>query len=519
MRHVRIFDTTLRDGEQSPGVALSLQQKLEIAHALARLNVDIIEAGFPVNGAAEFECVSRIAKEVQGPTICGLARTHKLDIERAAAALESAAKRRIHVFTSASRVHLEYMLKKTPEQVLELSDEMVRYAREFTDDVEFSAQDVMRADFDFVLKLYQTAIAAGATTINIPDTTGYGTPLEYGALIARIYKDVVGGRDVHISTHCHDDLGMATANSLAAVENGATQIECTINGIGERAGNTSLEEVVMAIYVRRDHYQAQTQINTRELYRISRMVERYSGMVVQSNKAIVGDNAFAHESGIHQDGVIKNKETYEIMNAELVGREAAVLVLGKHSGKAALKKAFADLGYTLDDAQFTAVFARFREIVERKGPIQTDELRALVESETAPTANLFTLEHVQFFSGSGLLPTATVKVGTPSGSVTTTATGDGPVDAVYKALAEAIKMRPELDLYRVESVTGSTEALGEVSVKLKLGEVQATGTGVSPDIIEASARAYLDAANKLAAGQAARQPKSLEEVQRSGLGK
>ncbi|PZA08248.1 MULTISPECIES: 2-isopropylmalate synthase [unclassified Meiothermus] len=517
MRHIRIFDTTLRDGEQSPGVALSLQQKLEIAHALARLNVDIIEAGFPVNGASEFECVSRIAREVQGPVICALARTHKLDIERAAAALEPAERRRIHVFTSASRVHLEYMLKKTPEQILELTDEMVRYARQFTDDVEFSAQDVMRADFDFVLRLYDAAIAAGATTINIPDTTGYGTPPEYGALIKRIHDEVVRGRDVHISAHCHDDLGMATANSLAAVENGATQIECTVNGIGERAGNTALEEVVMALYVRRDHYQAETRINTREIYRISRMVERYTGMVVQPNKAIVGDNAFAHESGIHQDGVIKNKETYEIMNAELVGREAAVLVLGKHSGRAAVKKALHDLGYELDEGQMQTVFQRFREIVDRKGPISTEELRALVESETASSAHLFTIEQLQFFSGYGMLPTATVRLKTPKGEVTTTAIGDGPVDAVYKALAEAIEIQPELELYRVEAVTGTTEALGEVTVKLKLGEVMATGHGISPDIIEASARAYLDAANKLVAGQAAKHPPSLDEVQTKGV--
>lgn len=275
----------------------------------------------------------------------------------------------------------------------------------------------------------------------------------------------------------------------------------------------------MALYVRRDHYKAHTQINTRELYRMSRMVERYTGMVVQPNKAIVGDNAFAHESGIHQDGVIKNKETYEIMNAELVGRQAAVLVLGKHSGRAAVKKALADLGYKLDDTQIGAIFARFREIVERKGPIETEELRALVESESVSTPHLFNLEKLQFFSGYGMLPTATISLETPKGVVTTTAIGDGPVDAVYKALSEAIGFKPELELYRVESVTGSTEALGEVTVKLKLGEVMATGHGISPDIIEASARAYLDAANKLAAGQSARHPKSLEEVQRSGLGK
>lgn len=526
MRHIRIFDTTLRDGEQSPGVALSMAQKLEIAQGLARLNVDIIEAGFPVNGAAEFECVSRVAREVRGPTIAGLARLVKLDIERAAAALEPAEKRRIHVFTSASKVHLEHILRKTPEQILELSDQMVRYARQFTDDVEFSAQDVMRADIDFVLKLYNVAVDAGATTINIPDTTGYGTPLEYGRVIKRIYDDVVRGRDhIHISAHCHDDLGMATANSLAAVENGATQIECTINGIGERAGNTSLEEVVMALYVRRDHYGAATRINTRELYRMSRMVERYSGMVVQANKAIVGDNAFAHESGIHQDGVIKHKETYEIMNAELVGREAAVLVLGKHSGRAAFKKTLKDLGYDLDNPvpdqgmtedTVNMLFKRFKEVADRKGVMDAEEIRALVENEAAPQTKLFELEHLQFMSGGGNLPTATVVVKTPKGSKTEVAVGDGPVDAVYKALSDAIGLKPELEIYRVEAVTGSTEALGEVTVKLKLGEMIATGNGVSPDVIEASARAYLDAANKLAAGQARRQPTPIEEVQRRG---
>ncbi|ADH64012.1 2-isopropylmalate synthase [Allomeiothermus silvanus DSM 9946] len=516
MRHIRIFDTTLRDGEQSPGVALSVPQKLEIAHGLARLGVDIIEAGFPITSQGDFECVNRIAREVKGPVICALARTNKADIERAAEAIAPAEKRRIHVFTSASRVHLEYMLRKTPEEVLELSEAMVRYAKEFTDDVEFSAQDVMRADFDFVKRLYEVAIAAGATTINLPDTTGYGVPQEYGALIRRIRDEVVRGRDVHISVHCHDDLGMATANALAGVENGATQIECTINGIGERAGNTALEEVVMALYTRRDHYRAETRIHTREIYRMSRMVERYTGMVVQPNKAIVGDNAFAHESGIHQDGVIKNKETYEIMNAEIVGRQAAVLVLGKHSGRNAFRKALAELGFNLPEEQLQNLFLRFKEIADTKGALETDELRALVESESVNTPQLFSIEQLQFFSGYGMLPTATVRLKTPKGEVTTTAIGDGPVDAVYKAISEAIELQPELELYRVESVTGSTEALGEVTVKLRLGEVLTTGHGVSPDIIEASARAYLDAVNRFVAGQASKHPPSLDEVQAKG---
>jgi 2-isopropylmalate synthase len=396
------------------------------------------------------------------------------------------------------------MLKKTPEQVLEITDEMVRYARTFCDDVEFSAQDVMRADFDFVIRLFDAAIEAGATTINIPDTTGYGTPNEYGALIKRIHDEVVRGRNVHISTHCHDDLGMAVANSLAAVENGATQVECTINGIGERAGNTSLEEVVMAIYTRRNHYQAETKINTREIYRVSRMVARHSGMVVQPNKAIVGDNAFAHESGIHQDGVIKNKETYEIMNAELVGREAGVLVLGKHSGRAAFKKALEDLGYNLqtpvadhgltEDA-VNALFKRFKEIADRKGAMTTEEIRALVETQDASVPEIFKLESIQVLSGTHVVPTATVTLETPQGPKQHASSGDGPVDAVYRAINAVTEVYPSLESYRIEAVTENSEALGEVSIRARVGEIVYSGNGVSTDIVEASARAWLEVIN------------------------
>jgi 2-isopropylmalate synthase len=504
MRHIRIFDTTLRDGEQSPGVALSVPQKLEIAHALARMNVDIIEAGFPITSQGDFDCVNRIAREIRGPVICGLARTHKADIERAAKALDIADKWRIHTFTSASKVHLEYMLKKTPEQVLEITDEMVRYARTFCDDVEFSAQDVMRADFEFVIKVFNTAIEAGATTINIPDTTGYGTPLEYGKLIARIRDEVVRGRDVHISTHCHDDLGMAVANSLAAVENGATQIECTINGIGERAGNTSLEEVVMALHTRGDYYQAQTQIVTKEIYRTSRMVSRHSGMVVQPNKAVVGDNAFAHEAGIHQDGVMKNKETYEIMNAASVGREAGVLVMGKHSGRAAFKKALEDMGYDLqtpvadhgltEDA-VNMLFKRFKDIADRKGAMNTEEIRALVETQDANVPETFKLESIQVLSGTHVIPTATVTLETPQGPQQHAASGDGPVDAVYRAINALTSIHPVLESYRIEAVTENSEALGEVSIRARVGEIVYSGNGVATDIVEASARAWLEVIN------------------------
>ena len=357
MAYIKFFDTTLRDGEQSPGVALNTQQKLEIAHTLARLKVDIIEAGFPITSQGDFECVYEIAKQVKGPVIAALARTHRADIERAAEAIAPAGEKgRIHIFTSASDIQLEYMLRKTREEVLAISEEMIRLAKSFTDDVEFSAQDCMRADPEFVYQLVRTAIEAGATTVNIPDTTGYGTPEDYGALIRNIFEQVPEAHGVTISTHCHNDLGMATANTLAAVENGATQVEVTINGIGERAGNTSLEEVAMALYTRRDHYGHDIGINTRELYRASRLVSRYTGMMVQSNKAIVGENAFAHEAGIHQDGVIKHKGTYEIMNAELVGREAGVLVMGKHSGRNAFRQRLEELGYEPNKEQLDVLF-------------------------------------------------------------------------------------------------------------------------------------------------------------------
>jgi 2-isopropylmalate synthase len=504
MRHVKIFDTTLRDGEQSPGVALNTSQKLEIAHALARLNVDIIEAGFPITSDGDFDCVNRIARDVRGPVIAALARTHKKDIEIAARAIEPASKPRIHTFTSASKIHLEFMLKKTEAQVLEMSDEMVRYAKTFVDDVEFSMQDCMRADPEFVYQLVRLAIAAGATTINIPDTTGYGTPLEYGNLMRNVFKNVPEAKDVTISAHCHDDLGLAVAESLAAIEAGVTQIECTINGIGERAGNTSLEEVVMALYTRGDYYDAKTQINTKELYRVSRLVSRHSGMIVQPNKAIVGDNAFAHESGIHQDGVIKHKQTYEIMNAEIVGREAGVLVLGKHSGRAAFKKALEDLGYDLsspvpdhgltEDA-VASLFSRFKELADRKGAIGAEELRALVETRDS-IQETYKLEGIQVLSGTHVIPTATVTLVTPDGTKQAAFNGDGPVDAAYKAVNAITEIYPTLESYRIEAVTQGNDAVGEVSIRARVGEVAYSGNGVATDIVEASVRAWLEVINQ-----------------------
>jgi len=502
MQYVRFLDTTLRDGEQSPGVALNTAQKLEIGHALARLGVDVIEAGFPITSQGDFECVQAIATEVQGPIICALARTHELDIDRAAKAVAPSARPMIHIFTSASDIHLEYMLRKTRDEVLEISDRMVRYARQYADEVEFSAQDCMRADPAFVYQLVRAAIAAGANTVNIPDTTGYGTPVEYGALIENIFLNVPEAADIRISTHCHDDLGMAVANSLAAVENGATQVEATINGIGERAGNTALEEVAMALYTRKDHYGVETGINTREISRISRLVVRHTGMMVQANKAVVGENAFSHEAGIHQDGVIKHRATYEIMNAELVGRDAGVLVMGKHSGRRAFRKTLADLGYeAIDDERLNAVFTQFKDLCDRKSLITNEDIRALVDNETGRVPETYTLHFVQFQSGTKMTPVATVCLETDTGIYTQAATGDGPVDAAYKALEAITGLPLDLDSYELRGVGSGKDALGEVTIRVRNEARLIQGRGLSTDVVEASARAYVDVLNKLVAGQ------------------
>ncbi|WP_293171911.1 2-isopropylmalate synthase [Oceanithermus sp.] len=505
MRRIKIFDTTLRDGEQSPGVALSPDEKLAIAKQLARLGVDVIEAGFPIASPGDFDAVRRIAEEVKGPTIAALARTAKPDIERAAEAVAPAEKRRIHTFIATSPVHMEKKLRMTPDEVVQKAVWAVKFAREFTDDVEFSAEDAGRSDPDFLVRIFGEAIAAGATTINIPDTVGYQVPWKFAELVGYIIENTPGADGVDWSVHTHDDLGMAVVNSLAAVRAGATQVECTINGIGERAGNASLEEVVMALYTRRDFFEAETGVNTRELYRTSQLVSRLTGMVVPPNKAIVGRNAFAHESGIHQDGVLKARETYEIMNAEIVGREAAVMVLGKHSGRHAFKKALAELGYEVDDEELKRLFARFKEIADRKKQVTSEDLVALVEDERTRAPEMFKLVDMQVHSGLALTPVATVRVKTPDDEVTEAATGDGPVDAVYKAISRAVGLSPTLERYRIEATTGGTEALGEVMVRLRQGTVVVTGRGIAPDIVESSARAYLDALNKLVSGVGARE--------------
>jgi 2-isopropylmalate synthase len=499
--HIRIFDTTLRDGEQTPGVALNTEQKIEIAKQLERLGVDIIEAGFPITSTGDFEAVQRIAREVRAPVITALARTAAADIEAAGRAIEPARAGRIHVFTSGSKIHLEHMLRKSEDEVVASTIESLRYARSFTDDVQFSAQDCTRSDFDFLVRLYGAAIEAGATTLNIPDTVGYGMPDEYAQLVAKLRNALPQRSDLHYSTHCHDDLGLAVANSLAAVGAGATQIECTINGIGERAGNASLEEVVMALNTRKDFWGHSTQIRTQELYRTSRMVSFFTGVGVVPNKAVVGDNAFAHESGIHQDGVIKAVETYEIMSAETVGRDAGVLVMGKHSGRRAFRQTLENLGYAaLEDDTVNALFRRFKDLCDRKQHVTSEDIRALVDTETARVPQTYVLEMVQFQSGTQMTPVATVRLRSDEGVREEAATGHGPVDAVYRALERIVAIPLSLENYEIRSVGSGKDALGEVTVRMRSASHVVHGRGLSTDVVEASALAYVDVLNKLAAG-------------------
>jgi 2-isopropylmalate synthase len=501
MTYIRIFDTTLRDGEQTPGVALNTEQKIAIAKQLAKLGVDIIEAGFPIASEGDFEAVHRIASEVQGPVICGLARTANEDIERAAEALKPAPKRRIHVFTSGSKIHLEHMLRKTEDEVLATSVESIRLAKQYTEDIEFSAQDCTRSDRQFLYDLYGAAIAAGATTINIPDTVGYGMPQEYAALITDIIKNTPGAEKVAISTHCHDDLGLAVANSLAAVGSGANQIECTINGIGERAGNTSLEEVVMALDTRRDHWGHEHGVDTKEIYRASRMVSMYTGTLVPPNKAIVGQNAFSHEAGIHQDGVLKAIETYEIMSAETVGRDPGVLVMGKHSGRRAFRQTLIDLGCnTLEDDEINLLFRQFKDLCDRKQTVTTEDIQALVDAETSRVPEAYRLDAVQFQSGTHMTPVATVRISTDTGIYEEAGTGDGPVDAIYRAIERIAQVPIQLETYEIRSVGSGKDALGEVTIRVISEGVTAQGRGLSTDVIEASAQAYVDVLNKLVVG-------------------
>lgn len=509
-----IFDTTLRDGEQSPGATLNVEEKLTIARQLARLGVDVIEAGFPFASPGDFEAVSKIAQQVgtpDGPTICGLARATRQDIEAAAKALSAAAKPRIHTFIATSDIHLEYKLKKSRQEVLEIAPEMVAYAKSFVNDVEFSPEDAGRSDPEFLYQVLEAAIAAGATTVNIPDTVGYTTPAEFGALIKGIKDNVPNIDQAIISVHGHNDLGLAVANFLEAVKNGARQLECTINGIGERAGNAALEELVMALHVRRQYFNPflgravesdapLTQIDTRQIYKTSRLVSNLTGMLVQPNKAIVGANAFAHESGIHQDGVLKHKLTYEIMDAQSIGLNDNQIVLGKLSGRNAFRARLKELGFELNDQELNRAFLRFKEMADKKKDITDWDLEAIVNDETQQAPELFKLEHVQVSCGDHSRPTATVIIRTPSGEeLMDAAIGTGPVDAVYKAINRVVDVPNQLIEYSVQSVTAGIDALGEVTIRLKHEDQIFSGHAANTDIIVASAMAYMSALNRLSA--------------------
>lgn len=533
--YVRIFDTTLRDGEQSPGASLTSAEKLEIARQLSKLGVDIIEAGFPAASPDDLEAVKQIAQEVGNPldpnarvpVIAGLARANKTDIDKAWEAVKHARHPRIHTFLATSDIHLKYKLKMSREQVVERVREMVSYAKALCDDVEFSPEDAGRSDPEYLLEVLEAAIQAGATTLNIPDTVGYTTPPEFGALIKGLIENTPNADRVIWSVHCHDDLGLATANTLAGVANGARQVEVTMNGIGERAGNTSLEEVVMALHTRPALFGIKHGIETTQIARASRMVSNFTGIPVQPNKAIVGANAFAHEAGIHQDGMLKNNMTYEIMKPETVGVNASRLVLGKHSGRHALKARLDELGYNLSDDELDQAFARFKELADKKKVITDADLEALVSDEVASLNELFTLDGMQVVCGTMGMPTATMRLRDPEGKLhTIAAIGTGPVDAVYKAIDAIMNVPNTLLEFNIHAITEGIDAMGQVTVRIQ-GKAAKTrtdvqrdtersrtfgGYGADTDIIVASAKAYLAALNKLLVATQAQENSASTEI-------
>ncbi len=496
---VFIFDTTLRDGEQSPGASMNLAEKLEVAHALKELGVDIIEAGFPIASPGDFESVQTIARQVEGPIICGLARCNPADIDRAGEAVREAARPRIHVFLATSAIHREFKLRMAKEEIVRRAVEGVKRAKALCEDVEFSPEDASRTELEFLAEVVEKAIEAGATTINMPDTVGYAVPEQYGAIFRYIKQHVRGIDKVVLSAHCHDDLGLAVANSLAAVEGGARQIECTINGIGERAGNCSLEEVVMAMRTRGDFFNLKTGINTRRLYHTSRLVSHVTGIHVPRNKAVVGQNAFAHESGIHQDGMLKERSTYEIMNPEDVGLPKTELVLGKHSGRHALRDRILELGYHLDDKQMQNVFDGFKALADRKKVIYDADIEALCEAQIHDGPVLWTLHAFTCNAGSGTIPSAAVCLWRRDGEIRRDASpGDGPIDAVFQCIERITGIEVQLRDYRVRSVSGGEDAQGEALVEAEYHGKNFRGRGVSTDIIEASALAFLQVVNRIA---------------------
>ncbi len=497
MADVMIFDTTLRDGEQSPGFSMNIGEKLQLAHQLSALKVDVIEAGFPVSSRGDFMAVNEIARKVKGPVICALARMMEKDIKAAGDALKPAKKKRIHVFIGTSDIHMEYKLNKTRKQVINMTRAGVGLASSFTDDVEFSCEDATRSDREFLYEIIASAIESGATTVNIPDTVGYTVPEEFSALISGIIENVPNIKKALISVHCHNDLGLASANSLAAINCGARQIECTINGIGERAGNASLEELVMAIKTRKDFFKHKTGVNTKEIHKTSKLLTTITGIPVQPNKAIVGANAFAHEAGIHQDGVIKKRETYEIMTPKSIGLKEGSLVLGKHSGRNAFGKKMAALGFTLDARQLNLAFERFKQLADKKKTVFDEDLEAVVGEEIGKREEAYGLVYFHTTTGSSTVPTATVRLEKKGVTYTESAVGDGPIDAVYNAIDRVTGLKGKLVNYSVRAATADKDAVGEavVQVEFKKG-IRVRGISASTDTVEASTRAYLNALNR-----------------------
>jgi 2-isopropylmalate synthase len=493
---IYLFDTTLRDGEQSPGVSLNVEEKLEIARQLERLGVDIIEAGFPVSSPGDFLAVKTIAEQVRTPVITALCRANRSDIDRTWEALKGAESPRIHTFIATSDIHLKYKLQKSREEVLAQAVDAVRHARKYCSDVEFSAEDAYRSDLEYLAQVVEAVIEAGATTVNLPDTVGYAVPQEFGAFIKTMMEKVPNIDQAIISVHCHDDLGMAVANSLSGLLNGARQVECAVNGIGERAGNASLEEIIMALYTKKAFYNKEIKVKYNEIYRTSRMVSGLTGMVVQPNKAIVGRNAFAHESGIHQDGVLKERTTYEIMSPQLIGLNRNNLVLGKHSGRHAFADRMAELGYNLNEDELNRAFNAFKEVADKKKDITNDDLEALIKDKVWTVPERFSLKYLQISSGTTIIPTATVRLSIENNEFEAAATGDGPVDAAFHAIDKITDIYGKLVDYKLEAVSVGKDALGEVISKFEINGQAYNGRGLSTDIIEASVKSYINAINK-----------------------
>ena len=504
MDRVVIFDTTLRDGEQAAGAGLSPREKLDIAKQLERLGVDVIEAGFPASSPSDFEAVQLIAKEIQGSTVCALSHANAEAIDRAWEAIKGAKRPRIHVFLSASDIHLFYQLKKSREEILEASRDMVARAKGYIDEVEFSPMDASRTEPAYIYQILEAVIKAGATTVNIPDTVGYAIPREFGDLVEGTFKNVPNIKKAVVSVHCHDDLGLAVANSLEAIRRGARQVECTINGIGERAGNASLEEIVMALKTRSDLFSLTTNIDTTQIYKTSRLVSELTGFVVQPNKAIIGSNAFRHQSGIHQDGVIKKAITYEIMDPKSIGIPASSLVLGKLSGRHAFKERLAELGYILDEEAFDHAFQAFKELADKKREVTDRDIQSVIAEELRTASEFYHLDHIEVSCGDHSIPTATVRLIAPDGqALADAALGTGPVDAVYEAINRIVRVPNKLIEFTVNSVTEGIDAIGEVLIRIESDGVTYTGRGAATDIIVASAKAYMNALNRLLAAKKA----------------